>query len=53
MMPVNKSGMGLQNPVLPAQETYTRSLCASVALSGEVTGTWVISNADNIQSVKG
>ena len=38
MLPVNKAGMGLQNPVTSSEEKYTISLCASYNLIGTVTG---------------
>ena len=52
-LPVKKSGMGLHNPVTPAQEKYNRSLCASDWLIGAVKGKQMFSTADHIRAVKG
>ena len=41
-----KSGMGLHNPVMSAQEKYTSSLCASDELIDSVQGKQVFSNGE-------
>ena len=50
---VKKSGMGLQNPVMSAQEKYTSSLHASDELIVAVKGKQVFSTSGHIQEVKG
>ena len=50
---VKKSRMGLQNPVISAQDKYTSSLRASDELIGAVKGKRVFSAADHIREVKG
>ena len=48
-----KSGMGLQNPVMSAQEKYTSLLRASGELIGAVKGKPMFSTADHIREVNG
>ena len=38
MLPVNKSGMGLQNPMTSVEDKYTSSLIASDDIIGAVKG---------------
>ena len=49
---VNKSGLGLYNPVAQAEEKYTGLLCESYDLIGSVTGERELSNADHLWVVK-
>ena len=53
MLPVNKSGMGLHNPVASVKDKYNSLLCLSCKLIGTVTGERAFSNADHVQVVKG
>ena len=51
-LPVNKSGMGLQNPEKWSEDKYTSFLCAIYKLIGAVTCETEFSTADRIWSVK-
>ena len=52
MLPPNKSGMGLHNPVTSAAEKYTSSLRSSYKLIGAVTGNREFSATDHLWLVK-
>ena len=50
-MPVNKSGLGLLNPVTSSQYKYLSSLWGSAELARAVTGGGAFSNADHLRTL--
>ena len=52
MFLVNKSGLGLQNPVTSAADKCTSLLCSNSKMIGAVTGKMDFSTADHIKVVK-
>ena len=52
MFPVNKSGLGLQNPVTSAEDKYTSLLLASYELIGAVKVEKEFSTADHLLAFK-
>ena len=51
MMPVNKSGLELLNPVTSAQEKYLISTRGSTELVRAVTGGGAFSNSDHLRTL--
>ena len=53
MLPLKKSILGLQSPMISEKEKYNNSLNASGELIGEVKVDQDLSTSDHIQAVKG